>query len=177
MRRMGAELNLTDAQHAQIRAIMQEHRASRGERGARGQGRGEIHERIQAVLTPEQRARSAELRRAHAAERIDRRIEHMTERLSLTGQQQQQVRGILNHSASQRRALMEQGRLDGTSPREAMRALREGTGAQIRSVLNSEQAAQMDEMRARRSERGARGGRRGRGHRGGGRGMGPGSAR
>lgn len=162
MRRMFQELDLSDAQREQIRGIMRDARGQRGE--GRGEARRQVRERIQAVLTPAQRQRAQELRAEHARERIDRRVEHMTERLSLSERQQQQVRGILRHAAGQRRALMEQGQNDPASARDAMRGLHEQTTAQIRSVLNSEQQATFDEMRERRERRGH--GRRGPGPRG-----------
>ena len=177
MRGMFEGLNLTDAQQAQIRQI---HEAARtrfeaartsGDQAAlRAIGR-DTHQRIQAVLTPAQRAQAQELRAQHGQRFLDRRLEHMTESLSLSTTQQQQVRGILSGAAQQRRALMEQSRLDESSPREAMQALRERTQAQLSSVLNAEQRTQLEAMRARRGERGEHGegghGRHGRHGRGG----------
>lgn len=171
MRRMAAELELTDAQREQIREIFQEARGQRGERargerarGERGAMRRQIHERIQAVLTPEQRQRAQELRAERGQQRLDRRIERMTERLALTERQQQQVRSIMQNAHMQGRILREQGADDPASAREATRGLRERTQAAIRSVLNAEQQSQLDEMRARRGER--RGHGRGHGPRG-----------
>ena len=164
LRRMAQELELTDAQRAQIRAIMQEARQNRGERAPGA--RGEVRQRIQAVLTPAQQARAQELRQEHARTRVDHQVTRMTRRLSLNETQQQQVRGILRNAAMQRRALFEQAGEDPASAREAMRGLRESTQASIRSVLTSEQASELDEARARRGERGHHG-RRGQGLRGG----------
>lgn len=163
LRRLAGELELTDDQRAQMRTIHQETREQMralresGDRSAMRQLRRSVHDRIQSVLTDAQRAELAELRAQHARRRLSRRVERMTERLELSPTQAEQIRGILRHSASQRRALREQARLDESSPREAMRALRESTRAQIRSVLTEAQATQLDEMRANR-------GRRGRGH-------------
>ncbi|MEC7524826.1 MAG: Spy/CpxP family protein refolding chaperone [Myxococcota bacterium] len=172
-RRMAAELNLTDAQRAQLREYRESARprmqAAReaGDREAMRALHREMRERFQSVLTPEQRERAQELRREHAQRRIDRRVERMTERLELSATQQQQVRGILQGAAQQRRALHEQARLDGEAPREAMQALRERTRTQVQSVLTSEQQSRAAELREQRRERrGERGERRGRrGHR------------
>jgi Spy/CpxP family protein refolding chaperone len=169
MRGMFEELNLSDAQRAQIQQIHEAARArfeaarSSGDRAAfRTIGR-ETHRQVEAVLTPAQRAQAEELRAQHAQRFLDRRLEHMTERLSLTARQQQQVRGVLSGAAQQRRALMEQAQLDESSPREAMQALRERTQAQLSSVLSAEQRAQLEAMRAQRGERGHGRGRHGQG--------------
>lgn len=162
------ELNLSEAQREQMRSIREstreQHRALResGDRAAMRALHERTREQMRAILTPAQVAQIGELRQAHAAERLERRVTGMTERLSLSPTQAQQVRGILQQAASQRRALAEAARLDGNSPREAMQALRERTQASIRSVLTAEQAAQLAEMRERRGRRG----HMGRGHRG-----------
>ncbi|MFK7986342.1 MAG: hypothetical protein AB8I08_09950 [Sandaracinaceae bacterium] len=167
MRRMAQELELTEAQRTEIRGIMQEARANRGERGDRA-ARGAVRERIQAVLTPEQRTRAAELRQTHSRERVDRRVARMTEHLSLSDTQASQVSGILRNAAMQRRALREQAQNDPGSARDAMQSLRESTRASVRSVLNAEQTAQLEEMHSRRGERGHHGRRGHGGPRGGG---------
>lgn len=151
-----AGLDLSDAQRAQIRQIMQEARAHRGEGDPRAR-RAQIHERIQAVLTPAQRQRAQELRADRQRAHLERRVSRMTERLSLSAQQQQQVRSILQNAAMQRRALREQAENDPHSARSAMRELQERTQASVRSVLTPAQQAQLDQLRARRAERGRRG--------------------
>lgn len=181
MRGMFEGLNLSDAQRAQIQQIHEAARArfeaarTSGDRAAlRAIGR-DTHRQVEAILTPAQRTQAQELRAQHEQRFLDRRVEHMTERLSLDARQQQQVRGILSGAAQQRRALMEQARLDETSPRDAMQALRERTQAQLSSVLTAEQRTQLEAMRAQRGERGH--GRRGHGGPGRGQGRGHGGAR
>ena len=165
MHHMGEELQLSEAQQTQIRAIMGEAHAQRGEE--RGPGaHAAVRARIDAVLTAEQRARAAELRREHSAARIDHHLTRMTERLSLTDTQQQQVRGILRNTAMQRHALMDQASDDPTATHDAMRGLDESTHASIRSVLNSEQAEQLDALHAERAAHGPRHGRHGHGRHG-----------
>ncbi|MBX3270898.1 MAG: hypothetical protein KF729_11600 [Sandaracinaceae bacterium] len=139
-----AELNLTEAQRTEMRAI---HQRSR--------------EAMQNVLTPEQRARMQELRTTRAREHLDRRVAHMTERLSLTPTQAQQVRNIFSQADAQRRAIFEQSRTDETSPREALEALRTRTQAQLDAVLSAEQRSALGELRSQRGERGQRGPRGG----------------
>lgn len=164
--RMAGELGLTDAQQARMRNVMAEAREERAllrelapeERRAAAQA---LHERIrgqmEAILTPEQRARAEALRAQHREERGERRLERMQERLGLSASQAAQVRTILERSHAQR----EQIRASGEG-REAMRALRERTQSAIRGVLTPAQQSQLDAQRAERGERGHRGHRGGR---------------
>lgn len=165
MRRIFSQLDLSDEQRRQLRQIHQEAREQgralheSGDREALHRHRRQVHERVEAVLTDEQRAQARELRRQAMDRFLDRRLERMSRHLSLTEQQQQQVRGIMRGAAQQRRALMEQARLDEEDPHEAMRALHERTQAQIRAVLDSEQRARFDEHVQRRRRRHHRRGR------------------
>lgn len=172
MRRAFAQLDLTDAQRAQIRTIRQTARAegralrASNDRAALRGHRQAVRAEIRSVLTPAQVERLGEMMQQRAANRVNRRVTRMTERLELSPTQAQQLTGILRGASSQRRAIREAGRVDGEPNREAMRALRTNTHAQIRSILTPTQAATLDEMRENRAERranrGERVGRRGR---------------
>lgn len=161
-----AELNLSDAQRAQMRTIHQEARQQfRQLRGSADEAamralRRQTFERVQGVLTPAQRTQAQELRAQHARQRLEHRLSRMTERLSLTPTQAQQVRGILSQASSQRRAIFEQSRLDETDPRASLEALRSRSEAQLGAVLSPEQMATLGEMRARHRQRGGRRGHR-----------------
>ncbi|HJL14067.1 MAG TPA: hypothetical protein RMH99_00355 [Sandaracinaceae bacterium LLY-WYZ-13_1] len=163
MRHVLRQLDLSDAQREEIRSLVREARsqARDAEPERRRALRRQVRARIGAILTPEQRERARQLRAERRQRRIARRVSRMSERLELSERQQQQVRGILRHAASQREALREQGANDPESARTAMQALRERTRESIRSVLNAEQQARLDEMRARRDERRVRRGPRG----------------
>ncbi len=166
--RMAGELGLTEAQQARMRNVMAEAREERQllrelapeERRAAAQA---LHERIrgqmQAILTPEQRARAEARRAEHRERRGERRLERMQERLDLSASQATQVRTILERSQAQRAELRASG------DREAMRALRERTQSAIRGVLTPAQQSQLDAQRAERGERGHRGHRGPRGGR------------
>lgn len=175
-----AQLNLTDAQRQQMQAIRRQAaergRALRqsGDRQAMMALRRRTFEQIRNVLTPAQRAQAEQLRATHMQERFEHRMTRLTERLSLTPTQAQQVRGILSHANTQRRAIFEQSRLDETSPREALQALHAQTQAQLSSVLSAEQMSTLGELREHRGRRGhgprghrgPRGGEQGQGGRG-----------
>lgn len=169
MRRMMREIGVTDAQREQMRAIRRTSREQgrslreSGDRAAMRAHRRAVRERIQAILTPEQRARARELRAQHGQRMMTRRLERMSERLELSPTQVQQVGGILRHAHSQRRAIREAARTDGNPPRDAMQALRAQTRDQLRSVLNDAQEARLGEMRGRHRGRRGHRGHRGRG--------------
>lgn len=155
------QLDLSDAQQEQVREIMRSSRAERQairalegeERRSRAHAhRSAVRARIDAVLTPEQRAQAARLRTEQRARRIERKVTRMTERLNLTPAQASQIRAILERNAP----------TPGTRPnRDARRAVR----AEINTVLTEEQRAL---RRAHRAEHGRRGRGHMRGHRRGG---------
>jgi len=174
MRQAFAQLDLTDAQREAIqttrRQMREQAQALRdsGDREAMRALRRQTREAVRDILTEEQRAQMRQMRTEAADERFERRFTRMSERLELSDTQGQQVRGILSHARSQRRAIMEAARLDETDPREALGALREQTQAQLSSVLSAEQMETLREMRQHhRGRRGHRGPRGERGPRGG----------
>ena len=166
------ELNLSDAQRAELRTIRQEAhteaerlRAQPASDARREQMRAlheRTRERMHAVLTPEQRAEAQRLRREARAERVERRVTRMEERLELSPAQTNRVRAILRREAARRDSA------DGERPtREERRATRQSVRAEIDAVLTPAQRARAEELREeRRAERGERGQRsqRGRGH-------------
>lgn len=167
-----AQLNLTDAQREQMQAIRrqaaEQGRALResGDRQAMMALRRSTFEQVRNVLTAQQRAQLEQQRAAHQREMFERRMTRLTERLSLSATQAQQVRGILSHANTQRRALFEQSRLDETDPRPALEALRTRTQAQLGSVLSPEQMSTLGELREQHGRRGHHGPRGQRGQRG-----------
>ena len=160
---MFRQLDLTDNQKAQIRAIRESAREQRGEhrgdRAARRAAHQETRALIMDVLTPAQRAQAEQLRAAQATEGMTRRIEHMTERLSLTPAQVTRITRIFEQSQTDRAGLR---RMQGEERAAAARALRESTKNAIEAVLTPAQRTQAAEMRENRGRRGQRGEGRGR---------------
>lgn len=124
------------------------------------------------VLAPEARAQSEQQGRARPergqrmdpAQRIERRVGMMTERLQLSAQQATQIRQILTQESEQMRALREKGQ--GSADREALRpqmqSIRDGTDKKIDAVLTEAQRKTYGELREQmRQRRGERGERRG----------------
>jgi len=170
IQRMLRELELTDNQQAQVRAIMESARERRQE--LRGEGRSaetreamrtlhqETRQLVLDVLTPEQKAKMEELRGQHQERRLDRRVTRMTEKLSLSETQATRIRSILEAAAEQRRALRN-GSEAGTERRQAMQTLRERTKAAVDAVLTAEQRTALEAHRAEHEGRRGRHGRRG----------------
>jgi len=106
---------------------------------------------------PDRQGRGA---RMDPAQRIERRVSTLTERLQLSQQQATQIRQILTDESTQMRALFEKARggADRESLRPQMQSLREGTEKKIDAVLTAQQratyASLREEMRKRREERG-----------------------
>ena len=176
LQHMTQELQLTPAQVEQLRRVFAEQRASREARREEAReerfaAREAMRARVESILTPEQRQRAQALRQTHQRERLDRRVQHLTEKLALRPNQVTQVRRILEQTRERHEAL---GR--GPEHREAHRALREQTRTQIEAVLDAEQRTRAQEFREERGPRHGRGHgpREGRGQgRGQGRGRGP----
>jgi hypothetical protein len=96
------------------------------------------------------------------AQRIERRVGMMTERLQLSQPQATQIRQILTKESEQMRALWDkaQGGTDREALRPQMQSIREGTEKQIEGVLTEQQRTTYRELReSMRKQRGD--GRRG----------------
>ena len=120
-------------------------------------------------------------RRMDPAQRLERRVQQLTQRLELSSAQASQVRGILQHEQqqfAQFRGARGEGRAQGQRGGgdaqrrqgwEQMRAVRERTEQQIERVLNRTQLAEYRQLREQREQRGRDGerGQRGEGRQGG----------
>ena len=75
------------------------------------------------------------------------RLANLTEQLSLTPAQVEQIKPILNSERDAMRALNQDTSLDREAKRPKMREIREAHDAKIRALLTPEQQAKMDAMR------------------------------
>ena len=102
------------------------------------------------------------------AQRLERRVGMLTERLQLSAQQATQIRQILTQEQTDVQALRQKA--EGGASREALRpemqAIRQRTEQRIDSVLTAEQRAKYNELREQMRQRRERGGERGEGERG-----------
>ena len=98
--------------------------------------------------------------RMDPAQRIERRVSTLTERLQLSQQQATRIRQILTDESTQMRAIRDkaQGGADRESLRPQVQSLREGTEKKIDAVLTESQrktyAELREQMRQRREQRG-----------------------
>jgi Spy/CpxP family protein refolding chaperone len=114
----------------------------------------------QAGAQSEQQGRPERRERMDPAQRIERRVSMLTERLQLSQPQATQIRQILTEESTQMRALFEkmQGGADRESVRPQVQALRENTEKKIDGVLTAQQRATYTQLREqRRKERSERG--------------------
>lgn len=121
LERMSGQLDLTEAQQEEIRALIEQHHE------AADLERAQLREQIDAVLTDEQRA----LRDDRMQSRMERRLERMADRLDLTDAQRTEVQAIM----AEKRA----------NPALSRTELRERMAA----VLTDEQREQLGRMRGR----------------------------
>jgi Spy/CpxP family protein refolding chaperone len=115
------------------------------EAGAQGQQQG--------------RGRAERGQRMDPAQRIERRVGMLTERLQLSQTQSTQIRQILTQESEQMRAIFE--KQDAGADRESLRpqrqSLRQDTDNKIAAVLTEQQRKTYSELREEMRERGQRG--------------------
>jgi Spy/CpxP family protein refolding chaperone len=173
IKRLTEELALTPEQQEQIKAIMAENGkkllAKRGD--CKGHRKGRRHGMkmkkgadgaIMAVLTEEQKQAFQALlkeRREHMKEhmehrkehRMERRLDHLTKALDLSGEQQEQLKQILEGSREEMMNAFK-GAEDKDARHEAMKAYHEELEKQIKAILTAEQQAKFDELKEKRKE-------------------------
>lgn len=105
------------------------------------------------------RARPERGQRMDPAQRIERRVSMMTERLQLSQTQATQIRQILTQESEQMRAIFEKGQngADREALRPEVQAVREGTEKKIDAVLTESQRKSYAELREQMRQRRERG--------------------
>ncbi len=79
----------------------------------------------------------------------DERLQRLTQALSLTDDQQQKIRPILESETQQLDALHQSTTLTGPDRRDKMLAIRDTTTSQIKPILNPDQQTKYEQMMAR----------------------------
>jgi len=93
---------------------------------------------------------------------IDKRLEHLKDRLTLNDDQTTQIRDILERADAERDRLRELNEENREKMRSAMRDLRDETDQQIDSILTADQKTEYEKMKKElRENRGRRGPRDG----------------
>jgi protein CpxP len=109
------------------------------------------------------RGRPERSQRIDPAQRVERRVGMLTERLQLSTQQATQIRQILTQEQTDLQAVWQKA--EGAASRDALRpeiqAIRQRAEQRIDSVLTTEQRAKYTELREQMRQRRERGGERG----------------
>jgi Spy/CpxP family protein refolding chaperone len=174
--RLAERLNLTAEQKATVQSYLEDQRSQmqvlRNDtaltREQRAQRMREItqqtRDKIQSILTVEQRQRAEDLRN-QARQRIQERAQEQFDRtarlLDLTPEQKTQMQSLLENQRTQLQALRDNTSLTQEQRREQARAIGEQTRSNIRSLLNPTQQQKLDDLRASRRGGFGRGPRRG----------------
>jgi Spy/CpxP family protein refolding chaperone len=80
----------------------------------------------------------------------DQRLQHMTQQLNLTADQQQKIKPILEEESQQMQTLRQDSSVSGADRMSKMQQIRQGTNDQIKAVLNPDQQQKFEEMQTHR---------------------------
>jgi Spy/CpxP family protein refolding chaperone len=162
MRELSEKLNLTDAQKAaikpilandanEIKAVRQDGSLSKEQKMAKVK---EIREssikQINAILTPDQQEKFAELRgeaRQKMRENAENRLAMLTKKLNLTDIQTSAIKPILEAEAAALNALRQDTALSKEQKQSRISDIREAANNQINAILTPEQQAKWAELK------------------------------
>jgi Spy/CpxP family protein refolding chaperone len=80
---------------------------------------------------------------------VDQRLQHMTQALDLTGDQQEKIKPILEEESTQMQSLRADTSLSQQDRMAKMKTIRENTASQINPILNADQQKKYAEMTSR----------------------------
>jgi Spy/CpxP family protein refolding chaperone len=87
----------------------------------------------------------------------DQRLQHMTQQLNLTSEQQQQIKPLLESESQQMQSLHQDGSLSPQDRMAKMQQIRQSTNSQIKPILNSDQQTKFEQMMNRQEHHGGYG--------------------
>jgi Spy/CpxP family protein refolding chaperone len=160
--RMFEKLNLTDTQKAQVKSINEDFRKQmkdldskenitvKEQRDRKEALRKAHQEKIQGVLTAEQKSQLAEFKadgEKRRAEMAEKHLSMLKEKLSLTDAQVSAIKLKQATTKSRMDAIMKNEALQDSEKREQVTALRGEMRNNIESVLTPEQKTKMEELR------------------------------
>ncbi len=174
--KMTEHLELTEAQQAKVRVILEskkdtmielhknENLTREEKREQFKAAREDVKAQIDQVLTAEQQAKAEEFRKNRKEHKKHKRgkrgkhmLKHMVNELDLTDAQQASAKKIMEDAKTERETILEANNGDRAAAKEELKAHRTATKAKLRALLTEEQAAKFDEMKAKRGKRGKRG--------------------
>ena len=89
----------------------------------------------------------------HGRMSVDERMQHLTQALNLSADQQAKVKSILQDQHKEMQSLRQDTSLSQQDRRAKFQQVRQDTHQKIRDVLNDEQKAKFDEMKSRHQGR------------------------
>jgi|GraSoi2013_115cm_1033766.scaffolds.fasta_scaffold01613_6 protein CpxP len=91
--------------------------------------------------------------RQHAMPTVDDQLKNLTDKLSLSADQQAKIKPILEDRQTQAQTVMSDNSLSQDDRRSKMRSLHESSSAKIRDVLNDDQKKKYDDWQQEMRER------------------------
>jgi protein CpxP len=168
LRELSEKLNLTDeqktaikpilaAQAEDIKAIRQDSSLSDEQKQAKIQEiRDKSRGKINAILTPEQQKKFAEMKSeapGKVHDEIHNRLEMLAKQLNLTDEQKTAIRLILVAEANDIKAVVKDKSLSKEERRTKMTAIRENSSTEIDKILTPDQQAKWAELKKDRPHR------------------------
>lgn len=115
-------------------------------------GGGARHEKWQNMTEQE--------RLEHMEDKLDRRMEKLSEKLALSDQQAKEVRSILSSAHTERLDIRSRHQDDRKAAKPELKALHERTSAELQKVLSADQFAQFEQIKRKRGKHGKRHGKK-----------------
>lgn len=89
---------------------------------------------------------------------VDQRLQMMTNQLNLSGEQQQQIKPILENETQQMQSLHQDTTMSQADKMSKMQSIRQTSASQIKPILNADQQTKFEQMMSRHEHRGGPGG-------------------
>ena len=168
--RMVKQLGLTDAQakqiqdivksyHTQVRDIAKSNITKEQKKDKITSLRNDTSASIMALLTPEQKqkAEKMQLTKRLLSNRAGEGMAFGLNKLNLTDQQKAAIKGIMQESRDQAKAIKDDSSLNETAKKDKLTQLRAATKDKILAQLTAEQKQKLEEMRQKGQKRTAGG--------------------
>lgn len=156
------DLNFSDAQKAQMKTNREEYKTKMNQLKQNqnmsvkefNEKKQALHEeqkaKMQAMLTPEQKAKMAESKAKHEQQRTEmqaKRFEKMKTDLALSNDQASKLKAHNEATHAKLKALKENESLSKEQKHEQAKAIKEASKAERKNILTAEQLKKIDEMK------------------------------
>jgi protein CpxP len=160
--KMMKELNLSDAQKSQVKAIREDHRKQMQalkqnekitvkELNDRKEAiRKDEKAKMDAILTNEQKAKMADLkvqREAREKMHYDKKMVEMKSKLSLTDDQVTRLKSLHESTDAKMKSIKEDQTLNRESKKQQLEVLRNKAQEERKTILNADQLKKMEDMK------------------------------